>query len=948
LISIGNTLSIIALLFLLISPVTFGVNNLEKIFNKADQKIVTQLYREIEIPAGSDYYVKFSSENLSLEAEEFEPYSSGLTEKVKLAIAKSPNWIQRKLTKQFQSMENNEEYADLILKSSKKYTDEIAFSIACSPLNKVPSVELLQDNAFFLYENDKWIEYADIVDYNDKSGNYYSTIRYNIIENGTEKQFECPKEIYYWYIVHPKTSSENAEYIYGKFWRDYLFNHNDLGYPLLKEKLSNIKYLWDCESYYQSKNRLWKQSIESHPTAIEAISYWIGKTVPAQAIGDRPPQPNIIAHEHNGWCGELQRIAVAAQRTGLIPSIGAYNVAEDHVWREFYEREWHQNDNWWSDGGGTVDKPDVYEYGWGKNMSSVFSWKGDDSIYETTSYYIFPEDRYEVKFVVKDIYLQPVDGARVTVLVHGIKDITWTKNKIWEIIEKIWDKLPQIIKGKILQTIYDKIKERYNEIPDIIDGLTLSVWNYTDSNGECTIQLGKGHSYLFVIQHGIFRKFWQLANNNAIRLMSNPRNKTFQVLFLNPFHKTQKHFNKVIPEGDCYFDVSFKTESYQLQRNMWYGNIGTYENKGVIDFFVLDEENFEKYKNGKKFDCYNYFEGKKEEILFNAGKNNWYIIFRNHARNTNVIVDFSIKVETSTDIDIVEIVTPDTTILDNPIFNVGEIINISGITNNDVNLKINGELIAISPVDYQWFYKWNSSGYKPGNYIITAECGSRKDEILITLIDEIPPEIDINDPINGEVIEAEVITISGNSYDNTNVKTIEVAIDDSEYYKANGTSNWYINWDISEFELGKHIISVKAIDNVDKESFNITSFIKNESGHDWSPQINNFYHEPENLTNISNIVIYANVTKASPFDIKRVILYYKNETEINSIEMYRYGDNPVQNRHEEDPLFSESNKPIFGVELGQFPNNGLITYWIVAYDDANNSIISSEKSFSIN
>jgi len=63
--------------------------------------------------------------------------------------------------------------------------------------------------------------------------------------------------------------------------------------------------------------------------------------------------------------------------------------------------------------------------------------------------------------------------------------------------------------------------------------------------------------------------------------------------------------------------------------------------------------------------------------------------------------------------------------------------------------------------------------------------------------------------------------------------------------------------------------------------------------------------------------------------------------------MFRYGDNPVQDRHEEDPLFGELNKPIYGVELGQFPNNELVTYWIVAYDDANNSITSSEKSFNI-
>ena len=118
--SIGNTLSIITLSILLISPTTFAVNNSQKTIDSSNQKIVTQISREIEIPAGSDYYVKFSSENLSLEEAEFEPYSSGLTDKVKLAIAKSPNWIQRKLTRQFHSLENPEEYAKARKNNLKK------------------------------------------------------------------------------------------------------------------------------------------------------------------------------------------------------------------------------------------------------------------------------------------------------------------------------------------------------------------------------------------------------------------------------------------------------------------------------------------------------------------------------------------------------------------------------------------------------------------------------------------------------------------------------------------------------------------------------------------------------------------------------------------------------------------------------------------------------------
>jgi len=940
-------LTILTLSIVLILPGTFGASYSVKTSSYPNQRIVTKISRQIEIPAGSDYYIKFSSENLSLEGQEIESYSSGLSEKMKAAITKSPNWIQRELTRQFHAIDNSEEYADLILDASKKYADEIAFSIACSPLGNVPSVEVIRDNVFFLYENDQWIKYADIVDYDDGLGGYYSTIRYKVIENGTEKLFEYPKDIYYWYVVQPKISSENAECIYGNFWRDYLFNHNDIGYPLLKEKLASIDYLWDCESYYQHKNRLWKWCMENHPTAIEAISYWIGKTVPAQAIGDRPGQPNIIAHEHNGWCGELQRIAVAAQRAALVPSVGACNIGEDHVWREFYERGWHENDNWWTDSGGAVDKPDVYEYGWGKNMSAVYAWKGDSSIYEITSRYIHPEDRNTVRFVVKDIHLQPIDGARVTVLVHGIKDITWIKNIIWEKIEEIWDRLPQLIKGKILQAIYNKIKERYDEIPDTIEGLTITTWNYTNINGECTFELGKGHEYLFVIQQGNLRKPWQLAKNNALRILRTSKNTTFRVVFLDLFHKTQRHCNKEMAEGDCLFDVFFDTKSYQLHKNVRTDHIGVYDKMGKIDFFVLNEENFEKYKNKKKFDCFNYLEEEKADMNFRASKNDWYIVFRNHARHTNIILDFSIQVEVSTNVDRVQIVSPDTSIFDNPIFNVGETINITGIATEDIILNIDDESTEISTVDDKWFYEWNTSENIPREYLITAECGDAQDERLITLIDEILPEIRINEPVDEEIVEGDVITILGNSWDNVDVERVEIAMDGGEFKEANGTENWLIEWDISKLELGDHIISARAVDMLGKKSVHRISIIVNESGHVWGPQINSFYHKPENPTNISNIAIYANVTKASPFDIKRVVLYCDNDTEIKSYEMYRYGDNPVQGRHEEDPLFNESNEPIFGFELGQFSTGESITYWIVSYDAANNSKQSEEKSFMV-
>ena len=933
----------------LIIPGVFGTNYLSKHNNYSEQKVLSKVSKQIEIPYGSDYYIKFDSEKLELEGQEIESYTNGLSEKVISAIAKSPKWIQRELSRQFHVLNNSEVYADLILDVSKQYVDEIAFSIACSPLGKVPSAEVIYDNVLFLYENDHWISYADIVDYDDNDGNYYSTVKYKVLEDEIEKEFEYPKEIYYWYIVHPEISSEDGSYVYDMFWREYLFYHNDLGYPLLKEKLSTIDYLWDCKSYTQHGNRLWKWSMENHPTAIEAISYWIGKTVPYEAMGDRPGQPNIIAHEHNGYCGELQRIAVAAQRACLVASIGVCNIAEDHVWREFYERGWHQNDNWWTDSGGVVDNRDMYQYGWGKYMSAVYAWNGDDSIDDLTSAYIHPEDRTTVKFVVKDSFLQPADGARVTATVVGLKDISWIKYTIFEKMQQVWDILPEIFKGKIIQAIYDKIYEKVESVPDVIDGLTISTWNYTDTNGECSFDLGKNHEYLFVIQQGNnIRKPWQLAKNNAIRVYNNTKDRTFHISFIDFSNRVPRQGITEIPEGDCIFDISFETRAYQLQKNVRTDLVGTNNVNGVIDFFILDEENFGKYQSGRRFTCYNYINEEDADFNLYAEKKDWYIVFRNHAKRTSVIVDFSLQVEASTDIDMVQIVSPDTSIFDTQMFSVGDEITIDGVATDDITLSLNGEQIDISTVDGEWIFLWNTSNLLPADYIINAECFLANDIIIITLIDEIVPEIVIDTPLYGEIVESDMLTISGQSLDNQGIEKVEIAIDESEFFEATGTESWSIEWDSSSLELGDHIIYGKALDLSGNEAIYHTPFVINESGHDWGPYIHDFYHIPESPINTSNVIIYANVTMESPFAIKSVFLYYSNGTDIKSYNMYEYANNPIQDRHEEDPLIDEPNDPIYGFELGQFEIGQEMIYWIVAYDSANNSIISNEKSFMIN
>ena len=917
--------------------------------------MVSKISREIEIPPASDYYIRLDAQNLTLNGQDIEPSTTGLSETVIAAMAKSPRWIQQRLASQFHNLSDQESYADILVNSPKQYADEIAFSIACCPTGKVPSALILKENVESLYEHDQWISYAEIIDIDDGMGNYSSTIRYRVFENGTEKYMLLPPQIYYWYVVHPKITNEEIDTVYGPLWRDYLFEHNDLGYPLLKEKLSTIQYLWDCEPYFEPGGRLWSVCINQHPTAIEALSYWIGKTVPNPATGDRPGQASVIAHEHNGWCGELQKIAIAAQRAALIPTIAASNVGEDHVWREFYERGWHENDNWWSDTGGAVDEPDVYAYGWEKNMSAIYQWRGDGTILQDTERYIHEEDRITVDFTVTDLFLQPVDGARVIVLVKGPKDITFYKNLFSEKLQTLWEKLPEILKGKLFQLIFDKLEQRIERVPDSINGLTITTWGYTDSEGRCSFELGKNLEYLFLIQEGNLKKPWQLARHNILRSLKTGMDKSFRITLLDASRKPQKMTPEAIQLPiECQFHFSFYSSGYQRQKHFTNEGIGRYEFPGTVDVLLLNQENFKRYQEGQAFSYYKYLDSSTfvNNATFNVSspESDLFFVFRNQNRLTYELIDFSLDVSLQTTSDRVQIVTPDTMVFETPLFNIGDTVLISGIATTDpVFLSFDHEppVIELLVTDGEWSYAWDTSGETLGTHLITiAGGGNMSDERFIQLIDGHPPSLSIDTPVDGAILEQGVLSIEGQCSDNVGVDHVEVTIDNVTR-AAWGTTTWNLSWDLTGLPLGDYLLSVKAIDAEGLGSIRSRPFVLNESGHTWGPQINSCSYYPTNLTNTSNVIIYANVTSTGPFAIRNITLFCYDGTSTVSYKMYRYGDNPVQSRHEEDPFFNQSNGPLFGVELGQFSTGQNIGFWIVAIDTAGNRIQSEGDAFSI-
>jgi hypothetical protein len=534
--------------------------------------------------------------------------------------------------------------------------------------------------------------------------------------------------------------------------------------------------------------------------------------------------------------------------------------------------------------------------------------------------------------------------------VKGPKDITSYKNRIWEKIQNIWDRLPEFLKGKLLSSLFSRIEERFNKIPDIINGVTITTWNYTNSYGRCSFELGKNLDYLFLIQQGNLKKPWQLARHNILRSLKTGEDKLFNIILLDVSHKPQKMTPQEMPTGDCRFRLSFTSSAYQLQKHFTNDGIGRHEIVGSIECFFVNQENFQRYKDGKRFTCYHYSDAENATFTVPALNQDWYVIFRNTARQTHVIVDFSFDVSVQTASDQVQIVTPDTSIFETPIYNNADTVPLSGIATTDLvylSFDHNSTSIECPVVNGEWSYVWNTSGESLGTHVITVSINENvSDERTILLIDAIPPSLSIDTPIDGVILEQGILHISGHSSDNLDVDHVEVTLNNITKVVF-GTTTWNLSWDITELPLGDHTLSVKAVDIQGLISIRTVTFVLNESGHVWGPQINAFSHVPANLTNTSNVIIYANVTAAGPFAINNIILYCNNGTDTVSYLMYRYGDFPIQGRHEEDPLINQSNDPIFGIELGQFSTDQTITYWIVAVDTAQNKKQSDIASFTI-
>jgi hypothetical protein len=471
------------------------------------------------------------------------------------AVSSAPLRFQNSLIAALQKLDTLQDfYAQIVLNAPSGCIDEVVYQI-CHTGKEILSYQgfdpdLLITNAELLYEIDDSLQYVHIVDYSLPNGDYYSTVTYRILDNNDSIWVELPWEIYYSYIVHPIITDEfpdMSSYVYSKFWREYLFYESDITYPNLGENIKQAKILWNREKTILPPGR----PFTPDDCALDVIANWATYTVPVMAQGNRPIQPNIIAHEHNGNCGELQDLLTAASRTCLIPCVGATCPCEDHVWSEFYDQGFYpyQVDRGFgsthiADTGIAYDE----QYGGSKRVSAIFDWRSDGYWWTVTGKY---SNSCSLYVYVYDMMGRPIDGASVTIsseaIYGGISTATRSysdpegmcsfelgdlKNFYARVSTPIGsypvnpEEVVQIIEYSQSEAVYYKFFYIANYLPslrfaDTINLDTLSLWKFEvtldslqgQASGSCITRYGPGDSIR------VYRSFFEIYNNGNIDLL---------------------------------------------------------------------------------------------------------------------------------------------------------------------------------------------------------------------------------------------------------------------------------------------------------------------------------------------------------------------------------------------------------------------------------------------
>lgn len=359
---------------------------------------------------------------------------------------------------------------DLLERAPREHLDEVAFALAHTPVEvlrtmiRLGGLDIMLENARDIYTMAERLPYVRLVERDDE------TVLEHRIEGGAWRPL--PRDIYYWWVVHPRILYEIPARIDASYWEhcpDY-YGQDETSWrrhepvPDIHDPEAAGVFWRSALPFDRRYGRTLFDAVRDAPTFMDAIRQlhcWISwqheEAFMSFGYETQDLQPMVIFSKAYGSCGEQSILTTACARSMLLPTIVVSDRGEDHQWNEFYyEGEWHHWDvnNALPRG---IESPWVSAEGLGrggKTVSTVSGWRGDDLMLDVTTRVVNPPgagytsrgsgytDTGRLTVTVEDADGMTVDGALVVLKSH------WQRRNL------------------------------------------VSIWGYTDTRGMCAFDLG--------------------------------------------------------------------------------------------------------------------------------------------------------------------------------------------------------------------------------------------------------------------------------------------------------------------------------------------------------------------------------------------------------------------------------------------------------------------------
>ena len=276
----------------------------------------------LEVPPGEARVLRINMTSNRLEPVDWPDPLAGLSATGRAAVASVEPWLRGALAANLRRLGySSDAFAREVRDcSDARWRDEVAFAVAHTPPEVLAGVPpaLLTTNARLLHSQDASLPYADLVERQGEDGNY-TTVSY---VNATGARWELPRDVYYFYVAHPRVFWEVPATVSGRsLWRKAYYDELTYG-----GSGTLASALGACDDYV---------------AAIQNATVWLHRQLEF-GYGTNYVQPVEIILDRFGSCGEYSIAAAAALKVAMVPARVTIYTASDHQWNEV-----------WLDGGWT-------------------------------------------------------------------------------------------------------------------------------------------------------------------------------------------------------------------------------------------------------------------------------------------------------------------------------------------------------------------------------------------------------------------------------------------------------------------------------------------------------------------------------------------------------------------------------------------------------------------